>query len=198
MAKRGPSERHALDDASVTRLWNACKTPQDKVLVGLTMMCGMRVGEAVHLQGWWIRQGDIASAEIIIPPTMECGCYECLQSRGYWKPKSTAGARAIPVPEIFERHLLDFIGKQPGGLGFVRQTGWRKIKSLAIVAKIDYLNPHALRATAATNYAKAGFTAIELCYIMGWSRIEIGAHYIQLIQARQGVAEKMKKVYRAS
>ena len=195
MAKRGASEQHALDDAAVTRLWNACATLEDKVLIGLTMMCGMRISEATHLQGDWIRTSDF-DTEIIVPPTMECGCFEC-RGLGYWKPKSKAGARAIPVPEAFEKYLLEFITHQPKGLGFVRQTGWRKVKILAIVAKIPYLNPHALRATAATNYAKAEFSAIELCYIMGWSRIEIGAHYLQMIQARQGVAAKMKKVYRS-
>ncbi|GAF81580.1 unnamed protein product, partial [marine sediment metagenome] len=35
MAKRGASERYALDDGQISRLWGVCKTLDDKVLVGL-------------------------------------------------------------------------------------------------------------------------------------------------------------------
>lgn len=195
MAKRGASADFALEEDAVNRLWGKAKQPDDKVLVGLTMMQGLRVGEAVHLKDSWVRTAG-GHSEISIPAQMECGCWECMKRGGYWKPKSSAGVRIIPVVETLQPHLLKFLEYQPYGLGFVRQTGWRKIKDLAVCANISYLTPHSLRATAATNFAKANFTAAELCYVMGWSRIEMGSHYIQIVQARAGVAAKMKGVYK--
>lgn len=195
MAKRGASADFALEDDGVDRLWRVAKELDDKVLVGLTMMEGMRVSEAVHLKSDWIRTaGD--HSEISIPVHMECGCGGCRKRGGYWKPKSKAGARIIPVVVTFQPHLLQLLKHQPYGLGYTRKTAWRRIKELAEKAGISYLSPHILRATAATNFAKAGFTAPELCYVMGWSRIEMGSHYIQIVQARAGVAAKMQKVFR--
>ena len=195
MAKRGASADFALEDDAVDRLWRKAKKPDDRVLVGLTMMEGLRVGEAIHLKQDWVRTTGEHS-EISIPAQMECGCWECSKRGGYRKPKSAAGVRIIPIVDTLQPHLLKFLGYQPYGLGYVRQTGWRIIKGLAEEAGITYLSPHVLRATAATTFAKAGFTAQELCYVMGWSRIEMGSHYIQIVQARAGVAAKMKGVYR--
>ena len=91
MARRGPSESYALNPEQINLLWQVCHELDDKIVVGLPMFEGLRVGEAVHLQASWVRDG-----EIHIPAQMECGCWACSDT-GVWKPKSEAGIRSIPI-----------------------------------------------------------------------------------------------------
>lgn len=189
MPKRGPSESFALNPEQINQLWRVCHELADKILVGLLMMLGLRVSEAVHLQASWIREDAVH-----IPPQIACNCWGC-SGTGIWKPKSKAGVRVIPIVETLLPHLLTFLQHQPDGLGYSRIYAWKRVKELAKEAGIAYLSPHILRATAATAFASAGFTAPELCYVMGWANIAMGSHYIQIVQAKAGVARKMKNMF---
>ena len=191
MTKRGRSADFALEADSVDALWARCDDIEDQVLVGQMMFEGMRVGEAIHTRASWLRAGQIA-----IPDEQACKCTPCTRAGGLWRPKSAAGARMIPIAKPLVQPIHDYFRKCPGGLGFTRQAAWKRVKRRAEQASIPYLTPHALRATAATMFALAGFNAAELCLMMGWSDINRAWHYIQIAQARKGLQEKMQKLYR--
>ena len=189
MKKAGKSEEYVLNENEIKSLWGACKELKDRILIGLMMFCGLRVGEATHLRLVWIREGKIH-----IPSSMECNCWEC-RKRGSWKPKSKQGIRTIPIPGFLKSTLAEFLKYQPGGLSYNRQYGWHRVQRLCQDAKIPRIFPHALRATCATQLSANGFTAVELCYFMGWKRLEMGEHYIRIASARQGVENKIKQLW---
>lgn len=189
MVKQGQSEEFALTEQQLQTLWGQCKEPRDQVLIGLLSYCGMRVSEAIHLRASWIKD-----EEIHIPSKMACRCWEC-RKRGYWKPKSKAGIRALAVPSFLKPVLLNFLTKSPEGLTMTRQAAWYRVQILAKNAKIPRIFPHALRATAATLLASKGFTAVELCAYFGWARLEMGDHYIKVSAARIGARDKIKQIW---
>ena len=178
-----------MTEQQLRTLWGQCKEPRDQVLVGLLGYCGMRVSEAIHLKASWIKD-----EEIHIPSQMACRCWEC-RERGYWKPKSKAGIRALAVPNFLKLVLLNFLTKSPEGLKMTRQAAWYRIQTLARSAKIPRVFPHALRATAATILASKGFTAVELCAYFGWTRLNVGEHYVKLSAARIGARDKIKQIW---
>jgi len=196
MPKRGPSEHYALNENEINRLWGVCLELVDKVLVGLMMFCGLRIGEAVHLNSSWLKEG-----EIHIPARMPCNCWECSKrkgdNKGFWKPKTRAGVRIIPVASPLLPYLTEYLRYQPDGLPFNRTSGWSRIKKLAKEAKLNTkVFPHSLRATAATVIARAGTSAIALAYIMAWKNIGVASHYVQVAQAQKEAAEAMRKSFR--
>lgn len=189
MKKSGKSEEYVLNEREVEMFWSACKEPKDKVLFGLMLFCGLRVSEAVHLKLAWIRE-----QKIHIPSSMPCNCWGC-RKRGYWKPKTKQGIRIVPIPGFLQSILAEFLKSQPEGLGFNREYAWLRTQKITKDAKTPRAFPHALRATCATMIASEGFTAIELCYVMGWNRLEMGEHYIRISAAQQGVEEKFKQMW---
>jgi len=188
MPKRGRSEESALNEGQLKRLWNVCKEPTDKVLVGLCAFTGLRVGEAIHLNASWIKEGCV-----VIPSSMPCNCWEC--KGGDWHPKTKAGARTIPLPSILKPVLMDYLRAHPEGLKMTRQTANNRVKALQEKAGLPHIFPHALRASYATLLSIKGMNAAELCVVMGWSRISMGEHYIQLTQAKAGVKQKIKEIF---
>lgn len=191
MTKRGRSADFALDEHQVESLWARCEDVVDQVLVGQMMFEGMRVSEAVHTRASWLRGGQIA-----IPEEQPCTCTSCARRDGVWRPKSAAGARVIPIAKPLLVPIQRYFRNTPTGLGFTRQAAWKRVKRKAAEAGVLYVNPHGLRATAATMFALAGFNAAELCLMMGWSDINRAWHYIQIAQAKKGLAEKMQQLYR--
>ena len=193
---RGASEEYALDFDEVERLWEACREDKDKALVGLLVWCGLRVSEAIHLRESWM----VGTTTIRIPRQMSCNCWECATEReGVWKPKSKAGAREIPIPGTLVPPLLRCLAAYPNGLITImnRVTAWKTVKKLAGEAGIrKKVFPHSLRASYATILATKGLTAAELCYVLGWSDISMGSHYIQIAQARAGSASKIREIFK--
>lgn len=187
--KSGQSEEFALNEHQLQSLWMQCKELRDQVLIGLLGYCGLRVSEAIHLKASWIKD-----EEIHIPSKIECQCWEC-RKRGYWKPKSKAGIRAVAIPNFLKPVLLSFLTKSPNGLRMTRQAAWYRIQRLAEKAKVPRIFPHALRATLATILASHGFTAIELCAHMGWTRLNMGEHYVRISEARAGASKKIKQIW---
>jgi len=187
--KQGASEEYALTEEQLQLLWNKCKDPRDKMIVGLAGFCGMRVGEICHFRLSWIREGDIH-----IPSAMLCNCNECKDRGGVWKPKSRAGIRVIPIPLFLKAVFIDYLDKFPNGVGMTRQAVWYRIQQLAVAANLRIF-PHSLRATATTILAKKGLTAVELCQMFGWARLDMGEHYIRISEAREGVKKKFKEIW---
>jgi len=189
MPKHGRSEESALNEGQLKKLIAVCSEPTDKVLVELCAFAGLRVGEAIHLNASWIKEGCI-----VIPSWQTCTCWEC-RTRGGWKPKTKAGARTIPLPAILRPVLGDYLRTHPEGLRMTRQTANNRVKAMQEKAGLPHIFPHALRASYATLLATKGMNAAELCVVMGWSRISIGEHYIQLSQAKAGVKQKIKEIF---
>lgn len=76
-----------------------------------------------------------------------------------------------------------------------RQAAWYRVQRLAEKAKIPRIFPHALRATLATILASKGFTAVELCAYFGWTRLNMGEHYVRISEARTGASKKIKQIW---
>jgi len=187
--KQGTSEEYILSEEQLNILWSKCQELPDKFLVGLMVFCGLRVGEAVHTKASWLKGN-----EIHIPSTMPCSCWGC-RKRGYWKPKSEAGVRVVPIPTFVTDLVYDFLVKYPEGLGITRQDAWYRVKQLAKKAGIRNLFPHALRATYATMLAERGMEAMAICYTLGWSRLEVAQSYIRTARARALAAKQIKEIW---
>ena len=191
--KRGASEKYVLDNEQVNELLGAAESPEDRLIIELMVILGLRVSEVAHLNADWLKE-----EEIRIPRSQPCGCSNC---RGEWHSKSEASARSIPIPETMIRTLHTFLRESPEGFHLTRQALWQKIKGIAKKAKIkakglskDTIYPHVLRATAASRLATAGMSAPALCYIMGWSSIEMGQHYISIAQAKVEAHRQLKQI----
>ena len=194
MTKRGESYKYALDEQQIELFWRACDDDRDKVLVGLMMFEGLRVSEALHVRAGWIQKSG-ATTSIHIPERMDCQCWDC-KGRGFWQPKSKSGSRIVPLVDKLEPIVTGFYATNTG-IDRTRQTAWVYVKDTAIRAGISpaAIFPHALRATAATYFASKGFTATELCYMLGWSDIAMASHYISLVQSRRSVEIKMHELH---
>lgn len=191
--KRGKSEQYALDDNQVAALFQEAKTFEDRLMLKLMVYLGLRVSEVAHLRVDWIHNGEIR-----IPASQPCDCSNC---KGEWHPKSKASIRSLPITDIIANDLYTFLQRSPRGFHITRQEIWWKIKQIAKRAKIkigglsgDTIFPHALRATAATNFAAKGMTAVALCYVMGWAELEMGQHYINIAKAKSEAHKQMKEI----
>jgi len=189
MGGRGRSEESALNETQLKKLWGACSEPTDKVLVGLCAFAGLRVGEAIHLNASWIKEGCI-----VIPSSMPCNCWEC-HTRGRWKPKTKAGARTIPLPSILKPVLESYLRTHPEGLKMTRQTANNRVRALQEKAGLPHIFPHALRASYATLLATKGMQAMTICYLLGWSRLEVAQHYVRIAEAKADAGKAIKEIF---
>ncbi len=191
MTKRGASENYTLTPEQQIALWQAAVDPEEKLLVGLLMMAGLRISEATHMKASWIQEGKIC-----IPAAMKCGCLECATEReGEWKPKTEAGVRQIPIAKPLQPVLEQFFSKKPKGLQVTRQAAWTRLKRLGQRAGIKYVFPHALRATYATTLANFNSNATTICYLLGQSEIKVGEHYINMARAAGEAGQKIREIY---
>lgn len=191
--KRGKSEQYALDESQVAALFNEAESFENLLMLKLMAYLGLRVSEIAHLRADWIHEGEIR-----IPPSQLCDCSNC---KGEWHAKSKASVRSLPIPNIIADDLYTFLGHSPTGFNRTRQALWWKVKQIAKRAKSqikgpsgDTVFPHALRATAATNFATKGMSAVALCYIMGWAELEMGQHYINIAKAKSEAHKQMKEI----
>ena len=188
MTKRGASEHYALSEDEMGIFWKACHDMEDKVLVGLQMFATLRVSEATHLKSNWVKEN-----EIHVPSRMDCSCWEC-RDRGFWRPKSKAGARIIPISSTLLPHLLNYLHHHPDGLSFSRVAAWHRIQRVAKEAKVGKVFNHSLRATCATMLAK-NLEAMPLAYLMGWANISLASHYVNIAHARSRAAQGMRETF---
>ena len=189
MGGRGSAEEHILSDAQRQKLWAICTDITDRVIVGLLAYMGLRAGELAHFKPSWIKEETI-----VIPRRQDCTCMEC-SDRGHWKPKTKAGARTLAIPPFLKPFLFEFCHGYPNGLGLTRFGIWHRVKRLLEKAKCPVGHCHSLRATAATTLASKGFTSVELCQYMGWSRISVAESYVRIAEAKQSTAKKIQQIY---
>ncbi len=191
--KRGASEKYVLDEKQVGELLKETESSEDRLILELMALLGLRASEVAHLRAEWVKDGEIRK-----PRSQSCNCSSC---QGEWKSKSEASVRSIPIPNLMADSLYTFLSQSPGGFHLTRQAIWQKVKTVAKRAKIkvrglseDTIYPHVLRATAASRLASAGMSAPALCYIMGWASIEMGVHYINIAQAKAEAHRQLKQI----
>lgn len=195
MKKAGRSEEFALTQKQLTTLWHKCHDLIDKVLVGLCGFCGLRVGEATHLTLDWIRQ-----QEIHVPRSMPCDCSDCMRRKkgtGVWTPKTTAGAREVPItPEFFKPVLNEFLKYRPQGLKMGRIAAYNRIVKLGKRAGIPIkVFPHSLRATYITICGENGMDAAQIAVLVGHGDIQAIASYLKIIRVRPIAKERVKQIF---
>lgn len=182
MAKARQSARHARDSfltgQELSELFKACTNIDEKLLVCTGGQLGMRVGEIAHLSKSWI---DFQDDFIRIPATMECSCFECKRVGNTWQPKTTAGVRAIPFKHFpTTREVLKAYFGAYDAIGATRRTLQRRLKAIAQKANLTTkLYTHAMRSTAAMQFANAGLSAQALCEVMGWEDLRTAQAYIK-------------------
>lgn len=172
------------------------RTPAEfehRLMVKLMIYLGLRIGECVHLNASWLQEGNIR-----IPMFQKCDHAECEYE---WHPKSKASIRVLPVPGDMQEDLYTFLGHHPNGFGLTRQAAYTVVKRMCKQAGIkvkglsgDTIYPHVLRSTCATILATRRMSAVGLCYIMGWSSIDMGQHYINIAQAKKEAHKQFKEI----
>jgi len=175
--------RHARDDylkgEELQTLFKACNDIQEKLLVCAAGQMGMRIGEISHLKKSWL---DFQDDKVRIPSSMECTCFECRSKEppNLWRPKSKAGARAIPFRHFpVTREVLKGYFGVFDDVGRSRRALQLKLKRIAQRAELtNKIYPHALRSTAAMMFANAGLSAQGLCEVMGWEDLRTAQVYI--------------------
>jgi len=187
--RRGASAEYALERNQMDALLRVCVDLEDKVIIGVLLYCGLRVGELAHMNATWITQ----DGNLRVPAFQKCNCSECrYKGQEEWRPKTKAGIRILPISGQISKDLLTYLSKRPKGLGLTRQTLHAHTKELMQKAGLrvkgpagNVAFPHALRATCAQMLANGGMEASALCAFMGWQSIAIGDRYIRTSRARE-------------
>lgn len=184
---RRSSRDDALSKEEFERLWEAALESDDKdrLIFVLAAQLGLRASEIAALRKSWI---DFQRQLIRIP-------YE---DEG-WRAKTKAAARVIPygslrrAPRVINGYF-DF-NRQ---VGLDRRTIWYRVRRLARRAGLTRpIYPHALRATAAYQFAEAGLSAQALRQIMGWSKLDTAQAYIEAagVAGQEELKEKAEKLW---
>ena len=180
--KARQTPKHARDDfldgKELNELFQACEDIHEKLLVCCSGQLGMRVGEIAHLNKSWI---DFQDDFIRIPKSMECSCFECRKIDHTWRPKTKAGVRSIPFKSFpTTREVLKGFFGAYDDVSASRRTLQRRLKAIAQRANLTKkLYTHALRSTAAMQFANAGLSTQALCEIMGWEDLRTAQVYIR-------------------
>jgi len=169
-------EEHELDD-----LLSKCETNKEKFVVYTLVFTELRADELAQMKPEWIKW---QKGVLEVP----------LQQEG-WQPKTTAGARTIPIKD---NRLLDILRQWSYNynlkpIKMSRVTVWRTVQKVASRVKImKKVYPHSLRATYATSLAYKGVSPITLMHVMGWSDLKIANEYVTSsgARAKQEIDEK--------
>lgn len=163
---------------------------------------GLRVGELTHLQSDWI---DTQSHRLKVPAHEKCTsgkdggiCGYCNQlakqmtnqnedldyedaTELFWKAKTANAKREIPynwsdrcvdvIQEFKDKYDTFPVSKS----GINRRISWCVDEC---EQDLDSINPHALRATAATYHASTGIDVWTLQAFMGWAYPNTAENYI--------------------
>lgn len=174
-------KNNVLSTEEYEKLWKAARSGDDldRVLFVCMAQLGMRRGEVANLTEDWV---DFQSKQIKIP-----------ERQDDWTPKTPQAARRIPYSNLTkaERVIPNFFEFNER----VKMSGrgiYKRVKKWGRRAKLKKdVFPHALRATAATKFASAGFSAQALRSIMGWADLETANRYIK--HSSRAVEEDLKR-----
>lgn len=185
-AKRGGSSAvMAPDEAALRRLWGACATDLERVVLVAAAGWGLRSDELRHLcVEWWDASGAIRI------PTF-CACPRChpTDREREWSPKTAAGVRDVDVsasPMSMETFSRFFAASDRVRLS--QQQLNRLVRRLYRRAGlpepdggplgINGQPVHALRAAAAKRLGKIVNNPEILCGLLGWGDLQLAKTYI--------------------
>jgi integrase len=190
--KVGGRTRRSARDAALTReefekVWEVVREGDeyDRLTFVCAAQLGMRAGEIAALRKSWV---DFQRQAIRIP----------YKDEG-WQAKTKAAARVIPFGRMRRapRILQEFFDYHDE-FGHDRFFIWHRVLSWGKKAGLTRpIFPHALRATAAFQFAEAGLSAQALRQIMGWSDLRTAQSYIDAA-GRAGeleINEKAEKLW---
>ncbi len=185
------SRENLYPEKVIDMLFAACADLIDRYLLTALVYCGVRVSELAHMKAiWWTGEA------IKVPKQEPCSCVRC-KARGYWTPKTKAGARVIPV-RPFYRPLFDNYFKQNSGTNLGERAIQLRLKRIARRAGLTDVNvfPHAFRATLASHFAGMGVDQWVMKEFFGWSSIVSADAYIQVSTERIEADLKKKGAWR--
>ena len=141
------------------RLWRAARDPRDRCILALGLL-GLRASEMAAVR-----------ADHLDP---QRGTLQIPRGKG-GKPRTVAFEHI----ELVKQTLIAYFSLHES-LGLTRQAIWRRVRRMAREAGLTKrITPHSLRATAATWYAQAGFSAQALREHFGWSQLATAQRYIE-------------------
>lgn len=182
---RGESREYALSQPDLHRFEAAARTPRERAYVRFLARWGLRAGEASHVcLDWFSGQRGV----LTVPRTCRCAMCNEDSLSGAWRSKNEAANRALPIykhTESWEAAKIFFTNcPTPAESQVSRQAVWKLVKTVADRAGLLHLVfPHALRATAATQFASMGFNELQLCRVMGWTDLRSAKPYIRTSSA---------------
>lgn len=108
-------------------------------------------------------------------------CYYCRTERdGYWEPKTSNGARTIPIMEEEVHELLCWWFERNDQIPFQHSGVNSRLQKVAEAAGLDReVLAHDLRHTYGTMLARMGMKPYEIMIVMGHGSIEQPMNYIQ-------------------
>jgi integrase/recombinase XerD len=196
---------YALEENEIERLVEVAEAGTERVeltVKGL-MWTGMRASEFAHMKDHWLLR-DRKVPRIQVPNHEDCECSDCVtkakqagetdtpepEIRKYWKPKSIAGARQIPVVHDDAWDLIESFMARHGGINVGRGAIWSRVENLNDDLDFDEpLTPHILRHTYGTWMVRNGVGIETLQRAMGHANIQDTQTYVHLAGDR--VAESV-------
>jgi site-specific recombinase XerD len=196
---------HALEDHEIDELLEVAEghTERTELTVRGLLRTGMRASEFAHLRDHWLLPNKEVP-RIQVPSHEPCDCSDCKMKarqagdtddlepkiREWWKPKSEAGARQVPVVHDRAWEMLeDFVGRH-GGINVGRGAIWSRVEKLNDDLDLDEpLTPHILRHTYGTWMVRNGVGIETLQRVLGHANIQNTQVYLHLTGDR--VAESV-------
>lgn len=212
MPKKKKPQKRALTDAEKKIIAQAGLDPKSRAFLDVLLYTGVRRGEALALT---VRDIDVKKSELHITKTV---IFRSGRSEIKDSPKSDAGYRTIPIPNMLMQTLRSYLQTLDGIYLFPMQTRpepmtqssfikfWNNIKKQLIITdggkeiglKDSDITPHIFRHTYATSLYYSGVDIKTAQYLLGHSSIQITMDiYTHLDESgTQNAAEKLEQYYK--
>lgn len=172
-------KQDALSDREIEQIINATETDFEKFMIVTLIFTGMRVDEFANMKKYWV---DFEKELVNVP-----------KQDGDWRPKTKAGARAIPIIEPRLKYEIEKYFRKNLDVDKDRTTIWRAVKKVAARTSINHkVYPHAFRSTFATMLIYKGISEGTLCSVMGWSDIKTAQSYFKA-SGKKAIEELKRK-----
>ena len=186
--------KNPLDERQLVELLEAASTQDHKTEFIVRTLChtGMRASELAHMRASWC---DWHNDQVHVPSFEDCDCSDCRTKAArskkrtlddYWRPKSDAGERAIPIDEDVDtyRVIRDFF-KRHQAVDMSRKTIWERVRAMEDHVSFDRdIGPHHLRHTFGTTIAYNTEDPFYIKQVMGHADITSSQEYIKYTGAQ--------------
>lgn len=188
--------KNPLDEHQVGELLDVVSgmSREYELIARLGLHTGLRASEMAHMQSSWC---DWHNDQIHVPRQQNCAlgsagrpCSDCRVKAGrsddltvddYWRTKTDAGERAIPIGENPDtRRIVRDWFKRHENVGLSRQTIWSRVKDLTDEVSFDRdFGPHHLRHTFGTTIAYNTEDPFYIKQVMGHADISSSQEYVE-------------------